>query len=232
MRSLSQAALFVFIVFGSSLLSPTRIKAETLSSQQCTPAVIKRIPGQFAAGVGAQVVEINRVVKSSRDGPVCIFEIGISNANNPYASRQQVYLWEVPGPGLVFDTGHWHAPEMAFQVAVSVTRLKGLPLNQVLITHSMQKGNEHFTHLKLFAFQPSNGYQVQLLNVGAKGILEAKEVDGSFIIEAKGSKPGGKVVQLILNFDHQSQSLALQQPTKENVALYRYLTEGAKAFTN
>jgi hypothetical protein len=215
--------------------SPSRAQDNnSLANEHCVPRVIETIPGRFVGKPAAQVVEVERLVKNSPEGPACIFEIGISDATNPYNSRHQIYVWEVHGPGQIFDDGFWHSPKLQFEISVNVIHLQGLAVDQVLVRHIIINNGLRFTHIRLFAFNPANGYSVDLLNIGAAGEITTKLVDGALSINAslQSGQCNACSGNMVLRFDRDSQKLAIQSPAAGNVLLYKYFEKTATAFNN
>lgn len=210
------------------------LDSNALESERCVPKVIQRIHGRFVGMPAAQVVEVERLVKTSREGPVCIFEIGISDARNPYGSRKQVYLWEAPGPGQVFTDGHWHGSSLKFRVFVEVLHLQGLAVDQVLVRHVIIKDGSPFTHVRIFGFNPTNGYSADLLNIGAAGQIETESSGGRLSIKSTlaSGQCNGCSNAISLRFDRDSQTLAIESPIPTNVALFKYLQNSARSFNN
>lgn len=119
-------------------------------------------------------------------------------------------------------------------MSVDVIHLEGLAVDQVLVKHVIVKQEFPFAHVRLFAFNPANGYSADLLNVGAAGDIAARPEDGALSIVTKladGQCPGCSD-SLSLRFDKESQRLAIQSPAGATVGLHKYLLTTAQSFTN
>jgi len=81
---------------------------------------------------------------------------------------------------------------------------------------------------------PANGYQADLLNIATRGEIKTSVKDGALALQV--SIPNAacndcpRDAELLLRFDRDSNSLALELPAAGNIALFKYLRNTAQAF--
>jgi hypothetical protein len=109
-----------------------------------------------------------------------------------------------------------------------------LAVDQVIIRHVIIKQGFPFTHVRAFGFNPTNGYKVDLLDIGAAGEIQTVSNSGSLLVKAKltSGQCYGCGDTISLRFDRDSQNLAIESPIAANVALFKYLQSSARSFNN